>query len=311
MLRTLKILLALVVLVLGGATAFVYLAPEKAAKMAIHGERSASGLTRKEITLADGLTYVYLEGGQGEPLMLLHGFGANKDNFTRVAKYLTPHYRVIAPDHIGFGESSHPQDASYAPLAQVERLHQLAAALGLKTLHVGGSSMGGHIAASWAATYPEEVKSLWLLAPGGVWSAPKSDLTKVVEATGKNPLMATTEEEFAGIFAFVMSDPPFIPRPILNVFAQERIQNHALETRIFQEIRNDGIEQRVTGLQTPTLIVWGDQDRALHPGGAEILRKIMPNSDVILLPGVGHLPMLERVRGSAEDYRAFRKNNNL
>lgn len=304
--RTLKIVLGFIVMVLGSATGFVYLAPEKAAEMAVSGERDTSGLTRKEITLANGLTYVYLEGGQGEPLMLLHGFGANKDNFTRVAKYLTPHFRVIAPDHIGFGESSHPQDASYTPLAQVERLHQLAAALGLKALHLGGGSMGGHIAASWAATYPDEVKSLWLLAPGGVWSSPKSELTQVIEATGKNPLMATTEDEFAGIFAFVMSEPPFIPRPILNVFAQERIKNHALETRIFEEIRGDGIEPRVTGLQTPALIVWGEQDRALHPGGAEILHKLMPNSKVLLMPGIGHLPMLERAEGSAQDYLAFR-----
>ena len=63
-------------------------------RRALEFERRLAGITRKEATLPNGLRYVYLEGGKGEPLMLLHGFGANKDNFVRVAKYLTPRYRV-------------------------------------------------------------------------------------------------------------------------------------------------------------------------------------------------------------------------
>ena len=90
-----------------------------------------------------GLRYVYLEGGQGEPLLLLHGFGADKDNFVRAARFLTPHFHVIVPDQIGFGESAHPLQADYAPIAQSKRLHALMQALGIKNIHLGGSSMGG------------------------------------------------------------------------------------------------------------------------------------------------------------------------
>src|SRR5690242_17628411 len=123
--RLLKVLIVALIAAAIGATGFVYLAPEKATRLAIDAERDRSGLARKEIDLPGGLHYVYLEGGQGEPVMLLHGFGANKDNFTRVARFLTPHYRVILPDHIGFGESAHPQDADYSPTAQAQRLHAL------------------------------------------------------------------------------------------------------------------------------------------------------------------------------------------
>ena len=137
---------------------------------------------------------------------------------------------------------------------------------------------------SYAALHPTEVASLWLLDPGGVWSAPVSELRKVIAETGQNPLMARNEEEFAQIFAFVMSDPPFIPRPMLNVIAQERINNFGLEKRIFEQIAADSLEARVTGLRTPTLIVWGDQDRAIHVATAEILH-LMPASQVIILPG--------------------------
>jgi pimeloyl-ACP methyl ester carboxylesterase len=166
--------------------------------------------------------------------------------------------------------------------------------------------MGGQIAMSYAALHPTEVASLWLLDPGGVWSAPASELRKVLAETGQNPLMAKNEDEFAQIFAFVMSDPPFIPRPLLDVMAQERIKNFSLEKRIFQQIAADSLEARVTGMRTPTLIVWGDQDRAIHVATAGILHKLMPASQVIILPGIGHLPMLERPRQTADDYLRFR-----
>lgn len=304
--RLIKLALAAVAVLVLAAAGFVYLAPVAATKLALDTERRFAGLERKEIDLPGGLHYVYMEGGKGEPLMLLHGFGADKDNFTRVARFLTPHYRVIVPDHLGFGESAHPADADYSPLAQAERLRLLAQALGIKSLHLGGSSMGGHIALSYAASHPAEVGSLWLLDTGGVWSAPRSELANLIEQSDRNPLIARSEEEFAQTFAFVMNDPPFIPRPMINVMAQERIRNVALLQRIFKQLVDDSLEKRVTGLNTKTLIVWGDKDRAINVATADILHKLMPRSQVIVMPGIGHLPMLERPQQSAQDYLRFR-----
>lgn len=306
--KLLKLLLALLVLAVMAVLGLLYLSPETAARLAINGERSKAGLVKKEITLPDGLRYVYLEGGTGAPLLLLHGFGADKDNFTRIARQLTPHYRVIAPDHIGFGESAHPEAADYRPAAQAVRLHALMQQLGVGPVHIGGSSMGGHIAMSYAVAYPAEVQSLWLLDPGGAWkTSPKSELTEIIDRTGKNPLMATTPDEFAGVFGFVMAKPPFVPRPILDVMAKKRIANFALEQKIFAQLRGDSIEEQVKGLATPTLIVFGEQDRAIHPGSAAVLHALLPKSEVILMPGIGHLPMIEDPAKSAADYLAFRQ----
>jgi len=304
--RIIKVVLGLIIICILAGIGFLYLAPEKATKLAIDLERKRSGLTLKEITLPGELHYVYLEGGQGEPLVLLHGFGADKDNFTRVARFLTPHYRVIIPDHIGFGESSHPQDANYSAGVQAARIRTLAQALGITKLHLGGNSMGGHISMMYAALFPDEVNSLWLLDPGGVWSAPSSGLREIIVKTGENPLLARSEDEFAKIFAFVMADPPFIPRPMLNIMARERIHNYELEKRIFKEITADSAEKYVTGLKTPTLIVFGDKDRVINPATAEVLHRLMPRSEVIIMSGVGHLPMLEQPRQSADDYLKFR-----
>lgn len=306
-LEGITLLAALIFLVVIGV-GVPYIAPEKATQLAVDIERYRSDLVRKEIELPNGLHYVYLEGGRGEPLMLLHGFGANKDNFTRVARFLTPHYRVIIPDHIGFGESAHPQEADYSPPAQVERLRSLAQKLGIKTLHLGGNSMGGQIAMSYAARYPNEVKSLWLLGPAGVWSAPQSEVFQIIEKTGHNFLLAKNEDEFAQVFSFVMSDPPFIPRPMLDVMAQERIRNYELEKRIFQQIASYAVEEHIAGMDTPTLIVFGDQDRAIPVATAESLHKLLPHSRVVIMHGLGHLPMLEQPGQSAKDYLQFRES---
>lgn len=270
-------------------------------------DRLRAGLERKEIMLNNGLHYVYLEGGQGEPLMLLHGFGGNKDNFARVARYLTPHYRVIQPDHIGFGESSHPPQADYTPTAQAERLHALAQALGIKKVHLGGNSMGGHVALAYAARYPQDVASLWLLGSGGVWkNAPQSEVFKTIEKSGRNPLLIKNEEDYAQVIPLIMNDPPFLPRFAMNVLAQERIRNADLEERIFPQMLSDPVDERINGLTVPALLVWGEQDRVIHAGTAEVMHRLMPRSTVIVMPGVGHVPMVERPQQSAEDYLRFR-----
>lgn len=308
--KALKVSITAIVILVFGLVGFVYLTPVQATRMALDAERYHAGLARKEITLPNGQHYVYMEGGTGEPLMLLHGFGADKDNFTRIAHWLTPHYHVIVPDLLGFGESSHPFDADYSPAAQVERLHQFAQALGVGALHLGGSSMGGQISMAYAIKYPLEVRSLWLLDPAGIWSAPKSELARLVLEQGRNPLIAKNEDEFANTFSFVMSDPPFIPRPMLNVIAQGQINNVALAQKIFDQIATYSVEAEVASLGTPTFIVWGDQDRAISVGTAEILHKLIPHSQLSIMHGLGHLPMVERPQQCAQEYLQFRAHVN-
>lgn len=290
-----------------GAGVYLYTtAPERAVRAALEYERRLAGLERKAVTLAGGLTYVYLEGGKGAPLVLLHGFGADKDNFTRVAKYLTPHFRVIIPDQAGFGESAKPPQADYGPRAQAERLRTFARALGVTKLHLGGNSMGGHIALTYAALYPKEVESLWLLSAAGVWSAPPSELRRRMTDTGDNPLLVQDEDDFAQLVAMVTAKPLMIPRPFLDVMAQERIKNYALEERVFKQLAADSVEERIRGLAVPALIVWGQQDRVLHPGTAGVLQMLLIKSEVVMMPGVGHVPMLEQPERSALDYLRFR-----
>jgi pimeloyl-ACP methyl ester carboxylesterase len=269
-------------------------------------ERSRAGLSRKEIALADGTRIAYLEGGAGAPLVLVHGFGADKDNFTRVARWLTPHYRVIVPDLVGFGESTHLPDADYRYAAQARRVRAFVQALGLVRVDLGGNSMGGGIVMSYAAQYPQEVASLWLVDAAGIAEAPPSELAKVISSTGTNPLMVTKESDFPALMKFVMSDPPYIPGPVMDVLARERIANQDLERKVFVQIAADSVSDAVRGLRTPTLIVWGDEDRALSVGTVPVLQALLPDARAIVMPHIGHAPMIERPQQSAEDYLRFR-----
>ncbi|GAA6143051.1 alpha/beta fold hydrolase [Hydrogenophaga sp. 5NK40-0174] len=270
--------------------------------------RERAGLSRKAIDMPDGTRYVYLEGGEGEPLFLLHGFGANKDHFVRVAEGLTGRYRVILPDHIGFGESTADAGLAHDAWTQAGRLAGLANALGLQQYHVGGSSMGGHIAMMWAAAQPEAVLSLWLLNPGGVWSGPKSEMRQRIEATGKVVLIARTPAEYKALLDAVVFKPAHVPEAMIEAMAAPRIASADLETQIFFELGKEGVEARVNGLKTPTLVVWGREDRIIHHGCGDILTRLMPNAQLILIDEIGHVPALECPERVVEDYIRFRSD---
>jgi pimeloyl-ACP methyl ester carboxylesterase len=301
-----KWLIVLLILSVIGIIVFIQIAPETATKFAVDAERTRAGLTKHSIQLDNGLTYVYLEGGQGEPLLLLHGFGANKDNFTRIAGKLTSRYHVIIPDEIGFGESSHPTGVDYRPAAQAEHLHDFLSKLKIKQVDIGGNSMGGAIAMAYAALYADDVKSLWLLDAGGVSSAPSTPMFTNFHQTGKIPLIARSPEDYETLYHVAMNNPPYVPKSMLHVFAKESIDNADLAADILKQLMADSIEQRAKNIKVPTLIVWGDKDQMIDVSAAGILHKLMPQSKVIIMPNIGHLPMLEDVNQTAKDYLTFR-----
>jgi pimeloyl-ACP methyl ester carboxylesterase len=296
-------LLALALVLVG----CVYLAPGATTRFFINVERMRSGLERKEVTLPDGVRMVYLEGGQGKPLMLLHGFSDDKDNFVYVARELVHHYHVIIPDINGFGESSRPEGGSYGTAAQVARLHALAEVLGLKEVHLGGSSMGGQISLVYAMTHPAQVQSLWLLDSGGLRNAPPSDMARKEAQAKERAAAGNGKDKFDAEADMAMSDPPFIPKPMMDYIGQERAKNEATEKIVARHLSQEpGLEGSIGGLATPTLIVWGGQDHMINPAAAEIFHGLLPRSQVIVMPGAGHLPMLEKPDQSAADYIRFR-----
>ena len=302
--------LVLIAIAVTGLLGVRYLASaETFTKVVLDAGRSVSGLTRKEATLPDGLHYVYLEGGTGEPLLLLHGFGADKDNFVQIAPKLTQHYHLIIPDHIGFGESSKPADANYGPDAQAKRLHALLQVIGINgPVHIGGNSMGGLIAIHYGLNFPQDTISLWLLDPAGATSAPPTDfIATALKSSARNPLEIRSTDDMAFLVTKAAFKPPYIPRPMIEVMAKGRIANQALEKKVFVDMFGDNTEKRLADIAMPTLIVWGDKDEILHPAGADIMKKLIPYSTMVMMHDIGHMPMIEDPAKTADDFLQFQE----
>lgn len=285
--------------------AFDRFAPATAARIGIGLDRRLSGL-RRHVLQVGSVSMPYLEGGSGAVIVLVHGFGADKDNFNRVARYLTRSYRVLIPDLPGFGEASRDAGASYAIGDQVGNLRAFLQQLGIERAHLGGHSMGGFVVAEYAARYPAAVASLWLLDAGGTAAAFNNPLFRHYLATGEMPLILQSPADIDAVLRACTVRRPLIPGSVLRLLGERGAADFALHTRIMQQITQAPfLEARLTAIGTPALIVWGEQDAVLDPSGAAALKAIMPNSEVVMMPGIGHLPMLEAPRKSAQTYLAF------
>ena len=301
-----KLLLATFSFLLIGLAVVYFLFPSVPLTLPTQAERRAANFEQREVDIA-GHRIAYLIGGEGDILVLLHGFAADKDNWSRVAQDLTPHFQVIAPDLPGFGDSSREPKARYAFGDQVDNVHAFVQALNLKTFHIGGNSMGGAIAGLYAVRHPDMVKSVWLLAPAGVDSAEPSELDGLLRQ-GDNPLLVHTVADFERLLDFVFVEVPSIPGPIVEYLTEQAIAQRPFNEKIFQDFisRPASLESEAQNIQAPTLITWGDQDRLLHVSGAAILNALIPDSHVVIMKNVGHVPMIERPHESAQQFLRFR-----
>jgi len=281
----------------------------KLAMMFIGLERFSAGFKRKAVQVGDH-RIAYSEGGKGEhgqePVVMVHGFGASSDNWNRMAGRLTKKYRVIAPDMPGWGQSTRIDAASYAYPEQIERLHKFLGALGLHRFHLIGHSMGGFISSAYAARYPEEVITLTLIAPHGVTEPQPGELALSV-AAGDNWLVARNVPEFERLLNKVFARRPYLPRSVFKLFAAYAIRGSAKSARIFADMQSNDppLEDRLPLIQAPTLIIWGDQDRVLNVSGAEVFRQGIKNSEVMIIPGSGHMPLVENAGACARAWLAF------
>ena len=302
-----RFLIALLVLV-AALIGLMALFPEQAAKLAINSERSLSGLGYKSIVV-DNETWHYLEGGpdDAEVVLLLHGFGGDKDNWTRFSKQLTGAYRVIAVDLPGFGESSRHSDWDYALPAQRARVKGFVDTLGLEQFHLAGHSMGGHLGALFTHEYPENVSSLALFNNAGVDAPNESDMLRAL-ANGDNPLVLASVEDFDKLLEFASYEKPFIPWPVKGVIAKQTLSHAEFNLSIFDALvrdRSSNLEPLLADIKAPVLILWGEHDRITDVSSVDVMRPLLPMADVVIMKNTGHLPMLEHPAESATHYLGF------
>jgi len=247
-----------------------------------------------QIIDVDGLKVYYKETGpQGAPaLLLLHGFGSSLQAWDDWSLTLEQKYRVIRLDLPGFGLTGASPANDYSEEKDLAILTHFADKLGLEKFSVVGHSMGGKMAWSLAASQPERVQALVLMAPDG-FPETKDIGTKPYEVPA-----------IMGIIKYVL--PKYLVRKSIEpAFSDADALNDALVNRYFDMLRAPGVRgailersnqtiytdpvPRLKAIKAPTLLIWGEQDQMIPSTNAQSYANVLSNSTTVLIPKLGHL----------------------
>ncbi len=304
----LVIVLALLALILGLFLYYWFL-PERVFFHLRNHFRRRGKLTERRVRVG-AHDWPYLEGGPADApvLLMVHGFGGEKDNWAMIAPYLTGEYRLIAPDQLGFGDNARIGDAPYDIVSQTERLVQFMDALGLARAHVAGNSMGGWIALELALSHPDRVQTLTLVNNAGIITPRESELAQAAIAGG-NPLQLKGPDDLDRLMAFVTHKPRYVPGRFKRVIWDLRAPHGPLLDQIFWTIVDDGLNRpmndRLAGVRAPTLVIWGRHDRLIDVSAVEVLEAGIAHAETMVFDHVGHVPMLEDPAATARVLTAF------
>jgi len=272
-------------------------------------ERSDADLDLKKIKLNFG-ELVYLENSvkDSTAVVLLHGFGGDKDNWNRFSLALDKQH-IIVPDLPGHGKSVATENLGYSIKHQAEMLNVFLQAKNIHSVHLVGNSMGGAIALRYAGQYPGKVKSLVLVDALGMIKT-KSEIVQIFEKTGKNPFFdICTNNAYKRFLDLSMEEPPYIPDFVLDVLVVEKCQRAELEKIIFNDmVKDSDLAQVAKKINIPTLIIWGQKDRIIHIDSAHLFHSTIRNSQLVIFDELGHVPLLEAPAKTARTVDKFLKN---
>ena len=227
--------------------------------------------------------------GDGEPLLYLHGIVGQK-GWAPFLDDLAKSYSVYAPLLPGYGKSEGLEvvdDVIDLTLYYLELMDTL----GLHQAHVVGHALGGMVAAEMAALSHHYVKRLVLVSPVGLWrddapaadymAMPSEELDRMLWADPNSP---PAREALA---------PPDDQEARVEI-ALDRIKELTASTKFLWPIPDKGLIKRLYRIKSPTMIVWGSEDRMIPALYAQEFQRNIRDSRVELLSDCGHLPMMEQ-----------------
>ncbi len=226
--------------------------------------------------------FKFIEEGEGEPLVLLHGLFGAMSNFSDLIEYFRLHYKVVVP---------------LLPLFELDILSTTVGGLAkyvnrfieardYKEIHLLGNSLGGHVSLVHILKHPERVRSLTLTGSSGLFengmgdSYPKRGdyeyIKKKTEITFYDPATATEE---------LVNEVFEITRNRLKVIKIIALAKSAIRNNLGDEL---------TAIKQPTLLIWGSNDIITPPFVAREFQRLIPNSELYFVDKCGHAPMMEQ-----------------
>lgn len=224
----------------------------------------------------------FIEEGEGEPLVLLHGLFGALSNFKDLVEHFRKQYKVIVPLLPLF-----ELDILHTSVGGLSKfVHKFLEAKDLNGVHLLGNSLGGHVALVYTLKHPGRIRSLTLTGSSGLFENGMGDtypkrgdyeyIRKKTELTFYDPAMATKE----------LVDEVFeITRNRLKVIKIIALAKSAIRNNLGEELAE---------IKQPTLLVWGANDTITPPFVAREFNKLIPASELHFIDKCGHAPMMER-----------------
>lgn len=264
-------------------------------------------LARLTVTVA-GVEWSYLDGGRGEAVVFVHGFGADKYRFGPMAPLIGRSHRVVIPDLPGFGESTKSVSLPYDIVSQTRRLADFIDAVVPGRFHLVGLSMGGYIAALYAADRPQRLLSLALIDAAGVRPPQPSVMMQRFAEEGKVLLLYRNRSEFEELLDALFYRPPWIPGPIKDFSVRQALNDFEIRRKVLTDILGGGaylLDPRLKEIAVPTLVLWGADDRIVDRSSVEVFSRGIPDSRAVVFEQCGHIPIIEKWRESCRVYQGF------
>ncbi|MDD2962093.1 MAG: alpha/beta hydrolase [Muribaculaceae bacterium] len=231
----------------------------------------------------NGIKINYTVCGEGSPVVLMHGWGCNLTTLASIENYLLPSFKVINIDFPGFGKSEEPKEI-WSVEDYTLMTEQLLAAENVKSPIMLGHSFGGRVGIIYASR--NEVKKLIL-----------------VDAAGVKP--RRTFNYYRKVYSYKM-----IKHFLLLVFGKEKGEKMLDRYRgkvgssdynsstskmraIMSKVVNQDLKSLMPKIKCPTLLIWGEEDKATPLSDAKIMEQLIPNAGLVSFPGVGHYSFLD------------------
>lgn len=245
---------------------------------------------------ANGIELYYEVHGSGEPLLLIEGLGYGTWQWFRQVKEFADTYQTIIFDNRGVGESEKP-DEPYTIDLMADDAAALLRALGLNKVQVLGTSMGGYIAQKLTLRHPDLVRSLVLACTsfGGRHAIPLTQeaLNSMLNVKDLSPEQIIRQGLGVAFSQGFPEKNPEVVDQLVNWRLAVPTPRYAWE-RQFAAVAEFAVEEELSGIKVPTLIITGTEDIVMPAQNSVLLAERIPGAQLITVPGGGHLFFIEK-----------------
>jgi 4,5:9,10-diseco-3-hydroxy-5,9,17-trioxoandrosta-1(10),2-diene-4-oate hydrolase len=265
-------------------------------------------LNERTVTVA-GKPIFFAETGSGPAVVMLHGGGpgaSGVSNYSRNIDALAKHFRVIVPDMPGYGRSVKGVDQGDPFGYPADMIRGLVDELGIDSAHLVGNSYGGAAALRLALDTPHRVGKLVLMGPGGIGitrGLPTAGLKSLLSYYGGDGPSRDKLARF--IRSYLVYDGASVPEDLIDLRYRASIDPEVIadpplrrpsgpmapRTLWRMDLTRD---RRLKDLGTPTLVLWGRDDKVNPPAGGPMLLNLLPNAELVMTSQTGHWMQWER-----------------